>query len=70
LNSKLVLLENETQTDSSISTKSAKAVFVIIVVKQIFNRAEHAQIESFAFERNVVSAGQVGSSVAIEAKNF
>ena len=66
---RVLFLKPKTQTNTPVSVKRAKTVFVIIVVKQIFNRAEHAQIESFAFERNVVATGQVGATVAVETIN-
>ena len=65
----LIFLKPKTQTDSPVSIKRAKAVFVIIIAEQILNCAENAQIKPFAAERKVVAACQIGAAIAVKAKN-
>ena len=64
-----ILSKPEAQTDSSVSAERAKSVFVIIVVEQIFNGGKNSRVKSFAFQRNIVTAGQIGAAIAVKAKN-
>ncbi len=60
-------LKNNAQTAARRSAACAETVFVIIVVKQIFDCSEKAKPQRVSIRRNLVAGGNVGFSCALKA---
>ena len=64
-----ILLKSEVHSEPSRSAEGAETVFVIIVIKKIFDCAVNAQIEFIVIERERITGGQIGFAIAFEAIN-